>query len=190
MMGFVRLLAAASGALLLACASGPEARPSARDATQFVLHAPSSGAISARAAATPQGGTLTGPQIQVQWDAQRVEGRAFGQAVSFSVAQGQISGLYGGAPVRLQVSESDDRLHVRGLFGGQISNLRVSTAKVEGTIGRCSYDLAEFDGLYQGFRRCAGRGAAEPVWMTVPDALTGLPNAVVAASLGMLMGSG
>lgn len=183
------MVVAAVTLVCAACATRPDARPSTRDGAQFTLHT-SEGAISARADSRGDGGTLTGPQVQVQWDDQRLEGQAFGRAVSLTLGDAQVRGMFGPAPVRLNVTEGDQKLHVRGLFGGHLSHLRVSTSKVEGSIGRCSYDLSEFDGQYQGFRRCGGPGPAEPVWMVIPDAFAALPRPLVAASLGMLMGSG
>lgn len=172
-----------------ACATRPDPRPGTRDGAQFTLHS-SEGAISARADRQADGGTLTGPQLQVQWDDRRVEGQAFGRAVSLTLGDADVRGMFGPAPVRLNVTEDDQKLHVRGLFGGHLSNLRVSASKVEGSIGRCSYDLTAAGGQYEGFRRCGGQGMAEPVWMVIPDAFAALPRPLVAASLGMLMGSG
>lgn len=143
--------------------------------------------ITATATGTAEQGQLIGPQVRVRWDGDDVRGQAFGETVSLTASEGRVSGIYAGGPVQLRVSQTDDVLRARGLFAGRLSDLRVSSSGIEGNIGACSYDLDEFDGVYQGWRSC--RGLNEPVWLRVPRPVTEMSAAKLAAALGVMLGS-
>lgn len=172
--------------VLGACANLPKPRPTSGDPTQFSLST-DGGGLTARATGSAEDGSLIGPNVQVQWDENTMTGQAFGRAVSLALEENKVRGIYGTQPVRLTVEQGEDVMVARGLFGGQLSRLEVSTNALEGTIGQCSYDLAEYDGVYQGFRQC--RGTSEPAWVEIPRSMTTLPPNRLAASLGILLGT-
>lgn len=146
-------------------------------------------AVTAKASGTPDAGKLEGAQAQLRWTADTVRGTAFGAPLSVGIKDHTISGIYGEQPVRLMIDRREQKLEVRGLFGGQISNFRVSPKEIEGTIGKCSYDLDAKEGSFVGWRKCGGAGQ-ESARLSIPEPLTKLPDTTLALMLGVLMGSG
>ncbi|WP_394825549.1 hypothetical protein [Pendulispora albinea] len=98
---------------------------------------------------TQEEGATEGPSFQ---------GTIFDRPVSVSFSGSSARGIFGGAPLNLDVAETPEGgITVRGLVGGALSEFEVSPTRWTGHVGPCGYDLTGSGGRYDGSRNC-GRG--------------------------------
>jgi hypothetical protein len=168
-----------------ACATALGAQPTERG-DAFLLRVDGN-ALAAVMRGDPSAGSLYGPGVQLEWGGEKLQGRALGAVVSLQLQQsGEIRGYFGSSAARLTVWQDGDAITVRGLFDGRRSDLRVDPAKLEGTIGRCSYQLTALNGAYQGWRSCGNRGQQSISLQIGPD-LAELPPVQFFAYVGPLL---
>lgn len=156
------------------------------ESAEFSVHSQTD-AITAKASGTVNKGTLQGANMQLAWDENTIRGTAFGKPLSVSFKGDEASGVFGESPVRLLLERRADKLNVQGLFGGRISNFRMTPTKIEGSFGKCSYDMDAKNGDFVGYRAC-GR-PNEVVRVTIPETLKKLPDAKLALMLGLVLGN-
>lgn len=161
----------------------PSAQPPQDSGPQYLYLRTPANAVTARV--TPQG--ITSPEFQVNLSPNAVRGRAFGRPVDLSLNtdKNEITGIFGQGPVNLRLKDEGTYIEADGMFGGQISNLRLSNEELTGTVGRCSYQLRVEGKQYQGSRSC-GSGVESPVVVTIPPALT-QSNEQLIAALALLL---
>ncbi|MFP2912877.1 hypothetical protein ACLESD_49305 [Pyxidicoccus sp. 3LFB2] len=148
----------------------------AQQPTQYLDLRTPAAALTARV--TENG--LSSPQLQLGLGEDALRGRAFGLPVNITLDDHRIGGIYGRGPVSLKVTEQGDTLEARGTFGGQLTNFKVSPKALTGTVGRCSYQLAASqEDRYQGWRSC-GYGLETPVTLSIPPAIAGDDEQLVA----------
>jgi len=99
-----------------------------------------------------------GPQIDVgRYDeGKTIRGKASGQVVDLTVSGTRAQGIWGPGPLTLDVAEEADQLKMNGLVAGRPTSWTASAERIEGTIGRCAYDLRRTGESYAGSRSCAG----------------------------------
>ena len=178
------------GVLSLAagCAAGPRVTTSKEAENNQLQVRTTNRVVFATVAGGPEEGTMTGPDVRVKWTDGAFVGTACGQAVSLAWGgrkKDRIDGFYAGGPVQLHLAEEGDTVAARGLFGGQQSNLRIGPERIEGNIGRCSYDLKERDGAYEGFSSC--RGLPQRTSVELPRVVAELPPENLVAAVSSLL---
>jgi hypothetical protein len=124
----------------------------------------------------------TGPEIQVVLDAASARGMLGRDAIDLNFTDGTINGSIGSEPVKLTVDDA----HLAGTFAGSLGDLRVGADKIEGRVGRCSYDLRSKNGVdYQGQRACGG-GPVQAA-LHLPETLLHLPRTERLAVMALLL---
>jgi len=156
------LLGALASALCFGCATAQQT--------------PDSEHVGLRAAATTgvqanlSGDGLFGPDVSVRRVPHGYRGTTLGRVVDIDFAQqDKVEGVFGSGPVSLKWAPDDGGLRIRGLFGGQISNLLITPEKIDGTMGDCTYQMARDGALYRGFQRCLGITQRDSVLELPPD---------------------
>jgi hypothetical protein len=176
-------LAFATALLVGACAP-PVRSPQPPDPDHVTLTMPG---YRTEAQLTSDG--FSGPEIMLSRNAEGYRGEAFRQTVELRLEEGRILGFLASTPVDLHLGASGTATVVRGLFGGGLSNLNVSDATLEGSVGRCSYQLrasATYEHGYEGRRVCAG-SRFEYATLRLPMAYDRLaPNERIALLLVLL----
>jgi len=98
---------------------------------------------------------LFGPDVSIRRVENGYRGTSLDRVVDLDLRQpDKVAGIYGSGPVSLTWAPDDGGLRIRGLFGGQISNLLISDKKIAGTLGDCTYQMEGEGHLYRGFQRC------------------------------------
>jgi hypothetical protein len=88
--------------------------------------------------------------------------------LSIDQSAGKATGQGSQGPITLNASETNDQFTCTGLVG-RPSNITISQAKINGTIGLCAYELARSGEVYTGSRSCAG--GISPVTVTFPPSI-------------------
>jgi hypothetical protein len=112
-------------------------------------------------------------------------GTAFGHDVNLTVSSDGAEGIVRRTPFNLNVTPGPDGMVVNGLIGGSPSTVTISKARINGSFGRCGYDLRFQGQAYVGPRSCGGNPIQ--VGVTLPTILTTWPDAEVATALSLLM---
>ena len=76
--------------------------------------------------------------------------------------------------------------HIRGLYGGVLSDLAIGPKGIQGNAGRCSYSLDRKADEYTGFSACGG--LQHPADVHLPKGLASKPGAEQAALIAVLLG--
>jgi len=76
---------------------------------------------------------------------------------------------------------------VTGLFGGSISDFKISTTTFQGKLGPCSYDLTYKGSRYEGMSSCNGKISLTS--LELPVALASWTDLEVATALAIVLGS-
>ncbi len=178
-----------SGLLVVACAHTPG--PSEP--------APSWGIASASTPDTFEiGGTAHGWAVKVSEEQilgvepdlglARSEGEIRGRALKVPVVVGfhgdQGAGVYRGAPFEVFVARTPTGLDVTGIFAGTVSDFELSTARINGQVGICAYDLRWNGKVYLGYRGCGEK--VEPISVSLPATMARWSDVEVAGALGLL----
>lgn len=112
-------------------------------------------------------------------------GKALGQDVNLTLTSSAAEGIVGRTPFTLRVTSGPDGMVVNGLIGGAPSTVTISKARINGSFGRCGYDLRFQGEAYVGPRSCGG-GLIQ-VGVTLPTILNTWRDAEVATVLSLLM---
>jgi hypothetical protein len=137
--------------------------------------------------ATLKGDSVASPDLQLYRGSDAVRGRAFGHVVDLNIKGNEVSGTIGGNPARLQLnSQPGGGLEAVGLFGGELSRLKVTPKEISGTVGSCSYDLRFTGTRYEGSRSCRGQ-FENPVFLELPATLAEGGDAQTVATLGLIL---
>jgi hypothetical protein len=185
----------ATSVLLAGCASDPD--PIAyRPGGDIELNV-AGRATSARLAP----GELTGPQVSLALDERSLRGTAYGRVVDVSLKGDEVSGLYAGQQMNLQLQQQEPvGFRAQGNVAGGLSNFTFSPEFLDGSVGPCSYTLRRAGPpgpgsgtggsggalVYQGQRNCAGTRLA-PTTLTLPAGFTMQDGAAQAAILGVML---
>lgn len=112
-------------------------------------------------------------------------GKAFGRDVNLTVTADAADGIVGRTPFSVRVTPGPDGMAVSGLIGGTPSTVTISRARINGSFGRCGYDIRFQGQAYVGPRTCGG-GLIQ-VGVTLPTILTTWADAEVATVLALMM---
>lgn len=135
------------------------------------------------------GDTLTGPVVQARWSGNSLRGSAFDRPLDLRTSGDRIEGLIAGRPVNLHVTQTAYGLRLKGLYGGQPSDLTIGPAHIDGHIGLCGYSMSTSGDVYRGSRQC-GRAINGMVSLQIPRQLASAPPMRMAADLAVLLGIG
>src|SRR5512140_333408 len=113
----------------------------------------------------------------------------FNNVVDLSWKDGEVNGLVNSAPTQLMYESYGDGLHITGLYGGQLSNLRVTSDSIQGNIGGCGYQLVSSGNGYRGYATCLG-GLNQQAVLELPGDLASRPEGEQVALLGLLLTGG
>lgn len=117
-----------------------------------------------------------------------IRGRALGAPVILGFHDGQGAGVYRDLPFTVVAQRTPVGLHVKGSFGGALSDFQLTRDRLVGKVGVCGWDL-RWDGVaYSGSRGCGTR--IEPVSVELPATMVGWADEEVGAALGLLMNVG
>jgi hypothetical protein len=136
----------------------------------------------------PAAAGLEGPTVDLRFFGDALRGRVGREPVNLQTRGSTVTGLFGESPVNLRIRKDGDVLFVSGMLNGVPSDLRVGPRELQGTIGRCAYELSRSEGAYTGVRRCE-RGEIEPVAADAYAILERFPPTEAAALLGLMLGS-
>jgi hypothetical protein len=180
---------------LLGCASDPD--PVAYQPGGDIELNVAGRATSARLAA----GELTGPQINLALHERTMRGTAYGGEVDVSLKSNEVSGLFAGRLMSLQLQQQPPiGFRAQGNVAGGLSSFTFSPEFLEGSVGPCSYILrrAAPGGpgsatggsggalVYQGQRNCTG-SRLTPTTLTLPAGFALQDGAAQAAILGVML---
>jgi hypothetical protein len=117
-----------------------------------------------------------------------LRGTAFGRPVDLDTGVSTVAGMAGASPLDLSVTRLGTTLRAKGLVRGHLSDFRLDTDELAGTIGACSYELARTSDGYEGRRSCGG--PSEQIMLRLPASLDRWSDSETAAALALLMGAG
>jgi len=129
-----------------------------------------------------------GPQVDVGRydDGATFRGTAFGRPVDVSVTADTVRGEWGSTPLNLEVtSRTPHDFQVTGEVAGVPSTFSFDPERIQGTIGRCAYDLSWSGKSYVGTRSC--RGGIQSVTMSLPASVSQWSSADTALLMALLM---
>lgn len=136
------------------------------------------------------GHDLSGADIQLSYTAEGIRGRAFGRLVDLQWSDTKVTGFFGDGRVELTITpEADKGVVVRGLYGSNLGEIAIRPTGVEGTLGRCTYQLratSPGSGSFEGRRSC--RSLPEQAAMHIPPGLSSRSAGEVVALLAVLLG--
>ena len=136
-----------------------------------------------------EGNSLTSADLQLSYSNGDLRGRAFGRVVFLHLGEESVGGTVGSQLARLRLTDKDGTTHVQGNFLGTLVDLDLSAQGLNGTVGRCGYDLkATPEGTYEGSRSCGGI-PQRPVSLSLPAQLTQQGTPLTVATLAMVLGS-
>jgi hypothetical protein len=114
-----------------------------------------------------------------------IRGKAYGRDVSITLTDTTAEGLVGRSPFNLDVSKTPEGVSARGLIGGAPSTFTFSKARINGSVGRCGYDVRFMGDGYSGQRSCGGN--IQQVGITLPPILNTWRDVEVATDLALLL---
>lgn len=132
---------------------------------------------------------LYGPDVSILRGAAYYRGTMFDGVVDLSWKDDQVNGLVNSAPTQLMWEPYGDGLHITGLSGGQVSNLRVTRDSIQGNIGGCAYQLVSAGNGYRGYSTCLG-GFDQQAVLQLPGDLASRPEGEQVALLSLLLTGG
>jgi len=112
-------------------------------------------------------------------------GTSIGRDVNVTVSSDGATGIVSRSPFNLTVTPGPDGMQIQGLMGGGPSTVTVSKTRINGTFGRCGYDLRFQGQAYVGPRSCGG--SPIQVGLTLPGILASWSDAEVATVLALLL---
>ena len=130
---------------------------------------------------------IVGPAMQVNRYPDAMRGRVFNRPFETHWTAQEVTGQINGRPVQLHLDQQGDEVHAKGLWGGRLSDFRLSPEMIEGSVGNCGYSLRVQDNLYQGFRSCHHQRVDQPVVVQLPQNLQNSPMGEKVASVSILL---
>src|SRR5262249_8474267 len=108
-----------------------------------------------------------------------------GRDVNLTVTADGAEGIVARTPFNLHIEQGPEGLVANGLMGGGPSTVTISKARINGTFGRCGYDIRFQGQAYVGPRSCGG--SPIKVGLTLPPILNSWPDAEVATVLALML---
>jgi hypothetical protein len=116
------------------------------------------------------GDRFFGPTMEVARYDGDYRGISFRRNVDLRVGDDKIEGVIGNDRTELHIEKYDDGFALRGLYGGQISHLRVRADRLEGWLGGRTFLLERSASDPLVYRSPTGRG---PIIASAPPTITG-----------------
>ncbi len=132
---------------------------------------------------------LYGPDVSIQRGATYYRGTMFNNVVDLSWKDGEVNGLVNSAPTQLTWESYGDGMQITGLYGGQLSNLRVTSDSIQGNIGGCGYQLVASGNGFRGYATCLG-GFDQQTVLQLPADFGSRSEGEQVALLGLLLTGG
>lgn len=129
---------------------------------------------------------LYGPDVSIQRGAAYYRGTMFDSVVDLSWKEDEVTGMVSSAPTTLRWEPYGDGLHITGLYGGRLSNLRVTRDGIQGNIGGCGYQLVSTGNGYRGYSTCLG-GLDQQAVLELPADLASRSEGEQVALLSLLL---
>ena len=141
---------------------------------------------------TVDGSRITGPNVMLQRDEKGLRGQGPLGVVDLRNEGNTLRGFIGQQPTELHLEPNEKGgFLMRGMFGGILSSLEVTSEHIQGQLGRCQYDLQRYPAAtgvaYNGQRVC-GAHIMEPTTITLSPTINGLPPLERAALMAILLG--
>ena len=111
---------------------------------------------------------LYGPNVAVQRGNLWYRGTLLNKTVDLGWNREQVFGMVDSAPTALKWAPEGDGLRIVGMYGGKLSNLKVTSQGIEGNIGECGYSLTADRRGYRGRSVCHG-GLDQEAEVTLPQ---------------------
>ncbi len=130
---------------------------------------------------------ITGPSSSLVLHGDGLRGRFRNQPVELRWDFQKVSGVFGGQPTLLELSEGDDT-RASGSFGGAPVDLLVKENVMVARVGICAYYMTRVEGGYSGKRDCAGP-LEEQFYVDFPESLQARPLGEMATLLTLTLAS-
>jgi hypothetical protein len=181
--------------LATACASAPPATVAA-PAWAFATATPSAGKELRLRTETRyiqvsiDGDSIFGPNWNLKHGGTYIRGEGGPhQAVQITLKGTHAEGNARNAPLTVDlIPQADGVTQVTGLFGGILSDFKISPTLFQGKLGPCSYDMALRNGRYEGMASCGGR-TVNGASLELPVAMASWPDLEVAVVLAIVLGT-
>lgn len=132
---------------------------------------------------------MYGPNVSLQRGATFYRGTVLNRVVNLAWDRGEVRGMVDAAPTQLTWTNEGDGVRIRGLYGGKLSNLKVTTERIEGTIGDCGYSMYADRRGYRGRAMCLG-GLNQEAEVTLPADLGARAEGEQVALLALILSGG
>jgi hypothetical protein len=136
------------------------------------------------------GDTIFGPTWNLQHGGTYIRGTGGDhQAVQITLSGTHAEGNARNAPLTVDLQPLGDGVtQVTGLFGGILSEFKISPTLFQGKLGPCSYDLTFQNGRYEGMGSCQGRSITRTS-LELPVAMARWTDLEVAVVLAIVLGT-
>ncbi len=132
---------------------------------------------------------LYGPNIAIKRGNLFFRGTLMNRVVDLGWDESQVRGMVDSAPTSLTWTQEGDGVRIRGLYGGKLTNLRVTSQSIEGNLGDCGYSLEAARRGYRGRATCLG-GFEQEAEVLLPDDLGIRPEGEQVALLALILSGG
>lgn len=112
---------------------------------------------------------LYGPNVSLQRGKAFYRGQMMNRVVDLGWNEGNVLGMVDSMPTQLTWTPEGDGVRIRGLYGGKLSNLKVTSETIEGTFAGCDYSLRAAGRGYEGRALCLGGFDQEAEVQLPPD---------------------
>jgi hypothetical protein len=140
------------------------------------------------------GSRVFGPGIMLERDEKGMHGSGPLGVVDLRKEGDSLRGFIGQLPTELHLEHDDEGgFRMRGMFGGTLGSIEVTSERVQGQLGRCQYNLRRYDQEENGViaytgRRFCGRNIIEPTTVKFAPTIFYLPPLERAAIISILLG--
>jgi hypothetical protein len=131
---------------------------------------------------------LYGPNVAVARGKLSYRGNLLNRSVDLGWNTAQVFGMVDSAPTKLNWSSTGDGLRIHGLYAGKLSDLRITSQSIEGSIGGCGYSLVADRRGYVGRSTCVG-GFDHLAEVTLPADLGARSEGEQVALISLLLSS-
>jgi hypothetical protein len=133
------------------------------------------------------GERLSGPEVELHWQKDRLEGAYRNHDVRLRVDGDRVKGNIGATTVSVKVTRTDEGLQLRGSEGEEPVDLYVGPNRMTGELGGCRFTMKTTDDRYHGTRACEPSAYPAVVTMTLPGAFAGQNPERLAALVAVLL---
>lgn len=130
---------------------------------------------------------VTGPSSSLVLHGNGMRGRFRDRPVDLQWDFQKVTGVFGGQPTLLELSEGDDT-RASGSFGGAPVDVLVKENVMVARVGICAYYMTRVEGGFSGKRDCAGP-LEEPFYVDFPESLQARPVGEMATLLTLALAS-